>query len=336
MKLVNTIFGRNLLAELAPTVGRPYVLVTMPDLWPLFEQQLKDSELHLHLVDSLERQDLDRVVQELPAVEAVVGMGGGMAVDVAKYIAWRRRLPLFQVPTSMSVNAPFAHRAAVREKGVIKYVGWTVPEAVYVDYDIMQKAPAHLNRTGVGDIFCYHTAHADWRLAAATGHCEDKWPLDEEQITQARSVMMTCVDAAADIRACSEQGIRTLMAALRWGGAAFANSGWNPRPIEGSEHTFFYSLEYLTKKHFLHGQPVGLGTLLMSALQDNEADWVKDVMDACGVPYRPAEMGVTWDEVAEALRAMRSYSEQAGLWYTAAVHYPVTDDYIERMREWLR
>jgi glycerol-1-phosphate dehydrogenase [NAD(P)+] len=334
--LFNTIFGRNLLAELAPTVNSPYLLVTMPDLWPLFEDQLKDGNLHVHLVESIEREDLEVVLAGLPDVDAVVGMGGGMAVDVAKYVAWRRRLPLFQVPTAMSVNAPFAHRAAVREHGVIKYVGWTVPEAVYVDYDIIQNAPMHLNRTGVGDIFCYHTAHADWRLAAETGHCEKRWPLDERQIDEATNVMMSCAEAAEDIRSCTEHGIRTLMTALRWGGAAFANNGWNPRPIEGSEHTFFYSLEYLTKKHFLHGQPVGLGTLLMSALQDNRADWMKSIMDACGVPYRPADMGVTWDEVAQALRAMPSYAEEAGLWYTAAVHIPVTDEYIERMKDWLR
>ena len=48
---------------------------------------------------------------------------------------------LFQVPTSMSVNAAFGHRFASRIDGNINYIGWTVPEAVYVDYDIIKKAP---------------------------------------------------------------------------------------------------------------------------------------------------------------------------------------------------
>jgi glycerol dehydrogenase-like iron-containing ADH family enzyme len=236
------------------------------------------------------------------------------------------------VPTSLSVNAPFAHRAAVRVDGVIKYVGFKKAEAVYIDYDIIQNAPAKLNRTGVGDIFCYHTAHEDWRLAVREGKCEPQWPLNEEQIAEARAVMLSCYDAADEIRESTEHGIRVLVEALRWGGAAFANNGWNPRPIEGSEHTFFYALEYLTKKHFLHGQPVGLGALLMSLLQGNDPAWMKAALDRCGVPYRPEDMGVSWDDCVAALKFMPEYAEQASLWYTAALHYPIDDDYLERAK----
>jgi glycerol dehydrogenase-like iron-containing ADH family enzyme len=330
----NVIYGRNLLAELAPTVDSPFLLVTMADLWPLFRDSFDESRLRLHLVDSIERVDMDRIIADHPDVRNVVGLGGGQAIDVAKYIAWRAQLPLFQVPTSLSVNAPFAQRAAAREDGVISYVGFKQPETVYIDLDIIQSAPAALNRTGVGDIFCYYTGHADWRLADEAGKCEPKWPLDERQIEEARQVMMSCHEAADDIREVTEHGIRVLVEALRWGGAAFANNGWNPRPIEGSEHTFFYTLEYLTKKHFLHGQPVGLGTILMSLLQEgNDAEWAKDALDRCGVPYLPEDMGVTWEECIEALRYMPTYAEQAGLWYTAATHYEITDEYLARAHE---
>ena len=42
------------------------------------------------------------------------------------------------------------------------------------------------------------------------------------------AVMATVMDALEDIRAVNEKGIRTLMTANRWGGAAFHNAGWNP------------------------------------------------------------------------------------------------------------
>ncbi|MEI7745451.1 MAG: hypothetical protein WCK58_17075 [Chloroflexota bacterium] len=70
------------------------------------------------------------------------------------------------------------------------------------------------------------------------------------------------LDATDDIREVNDRGVHTLVSALRWGGAAFNNTGWNPRPIEGSGHTFFYSLEHLIHRPFLHGQIVGLGLLL--------------------------------------------------------------------------
>ena len=326
----DVIYGRNLLAELGPTVDSPFLLVTMRDLWPLFREHFDEDQVLLHLVDSIEQADMDAVVAQHPQARAIVELGGGQAIDVAKYVAWRAHLPLFQVPTSLSVNAPFAHRAAARVDGVIKYVGFKRAEVVYIDFDIIQNAPAKLNRTGVGDIFCYHTGHEDWRIAEAAGRCEPKWPIDEAQIAEARAVMMSCYEAADEIRETTEHGIRVLVEALRWGGAAYANNGWNPRPIEGSEHTFFYTLEYQTKKHFLHGQPVGLGALLMSLLQDNDPQWMKDALDRCGVPYRPEEMGVTWEDCVAALKGMPAYVEQAGLWYTAAVHCEISDEYLER------
>lgn len=327
------IFGRNLIAELAPTVNAPALVVTMEDLWPIFGESLPSDVFRAHFVDSIERASLETLVSDCSEIRSVVGLGGGQAVDVAKYVAWRLGLPLFQVPTALSVNAPFAHRSAIRIDGVIKYVGFITAQAVYIDYDVIQRAPAILNRTGVGDIFCYHTGHEDWRLAEKAGALEPKWPIDEGMIAEARAVMDSCLDAADDIRDVTEHGIRTLVAALQWGGEAYAKNGWNPRPIEGAEHTFFYALEYLTGKHFLHGQPVGLGTILISLLQDNRPEWIKDALDRCGVPYRPEEMGVTWEECERALRYMATYVKEAGLWYTAAVHYEITDDFLERARE---
>jgi glycerol dehydrogenase-like iron-containing ADH family enzyme len=330
----SVIFGRNLIAELSPTVNDPSLVVTMSDLWPLFGSQFPETIFTPHFVTSIERKDLDALVECNRDKKSVVGLGGGQATDVAKYVAWRLQVPLFQVPTALSVNAPFAHRAAVRDNGVVKYVGFVQAHAIYIDFDVIQSAPEVLNRTGVGDIFCYHTAHADWRLAEKVGRLEEKWPVDETMIATARDVMRSCLDNAEEIRLVTEHGITTLVAALQWGGEAYAHNGWNPRPIEGAEHTFFYALEYLTKKHFLHGQPVGLGTILISLLQeDNDALWIKEALDACGVPYRPEEMGVTWEDCVAALKYMATYVEEAGLWYTSAQHYAITDEYLEAARE---
>ena len=155
----------------------------------------------------------------------------------------------------MSVNAAFGHRTGLRFGGNVRYVCWAVPEAVYVDYDVIQNAPPVVNRSGICEILCYHTAHADWRYARDRGQVEDKWPYDQSMIDEAGAVMATVMEALDDIRQVNESGIRALMTANRWGGAAFHNFGWNPRPIEGADHFLFYALEYYTGKKFIHGQP---------------------------------------------------------------------------------
>lgn len=334
MQLFNTVYGRNLVSELPMILNRPYLVVTMRDIWPKFESAF-DEGAHIHFVETLGEAELEGIVSALPAVNTVVGLGGGQAIDVAKYVAWRRRLPLFQVPTSMSVNAPFGHRSAVRRDGVVRYVGWVVPEVVYVDYDVVRGAPEALNRSGVGDIFCYHTARWDWEFAERLGTVEPKWRLDPLWVDRAREVLDSVLEAIDEIHDVTDHGITTLMDALRWGGAAFANSGWNPRPIEGSEHVFFYALEYLTRRPFIHGQPVGLGVLLMSKLQGNDANAMRAACDRVGLEYLPEQMGVTWTECEAALKLMPEVVEKAGLWYTIAAHEQVTQDFLQEAKEWL-
>src|SRR6185436_7358539 len=144
----------------------------------------------------------------LPATGSVIGLGGGQAIDVAKYFAWSRQLPLFQVPTAMTVNAPFGQRAGLRQDGIVRYLGWAVPEAVYVDFDIVRSAPAGLNRAGVGDILCYHTAHWDWQAASEAGRAEPRWPYDPDLVAAAREQLDNVMAALDDIHDVTEHGIR--------------------------------------------------------------------------------------------------------------------------------
>ena len=177
----------------------------------------------------------------------------------------------------MTVNAPFGQRAGLRRDGIVRYLGWAVPEAVYVDYDVIRSAPAGLNRAGVGDILCYRTAHLDWRLSRDLGKEEPRWPYDEGLVAEADARLTSVLSALDAIHDVTDGGIHTLMEAHRWGVNTFHAAGWNPRHIEGVEHFLFYNLEHLTGQHFIHGQPVGLGTLAVAV--GEETDTVEEVYE---------------------------------------------------------
>jgi glycerol dehydrogenase-like iron-containing ADH family enzyme len=331
-KLFNTIYGRNLAGELKNILPYPYLVVTMEDLWPKFKHEFDDNAI-VHFVKTLEYHEIIKQVEALPAFASVVGLGGGQAVDYAKIAAWKAGKPLWQVPTSIATNAVFGHRAGVRYDSVVRYMTYTEPVAVYVDYDVIQSGPKGLNRSGVCDVFCYHNAVFDWKYAWDKGVCEEKWPYDEALAKQSLAVFDSVVAAVDDIYELSCHGIRVLTEGLRWGGGAFHNAGWNPRHIEGTDHFLFYTLEYMTKKKFLHGQPVCLGIFTGSLMQNNNAEGMLKLIHRAGVDIRPEAMGLTWDEVFAALKFEREFVKQAGLWYTVANDFIVDDAFCNTVRD---
>src|SRR3546814_8289088 len=106
-------------------------------------------------------------------------------------------------------------RAGVRSKGAVRYVGWAVPEAVYIDYDVIRAAPPRLNHSGICDILCNHTGVLDWRYAAERGKVESKWPFDEPLARRSLENVETVLGHLDDVRDLTDKGIQVLIEGLR-------------------------------------------------------------------------------------------------------------------------
>ncbi len=334
MEQYPTIVGRGLIAELANIVPRPCTVVAASDVMSFAGALLGDTADRV-IEPDLERKRLDELAHELRGAGSIVGLGGGKAIDTAKYLSWCLQVPVFLAPTALSVNAAWGHRSAVRTDGIVAYRGWTIPEAVFVDLDVIRFAPALLNWSGSADVLCYHTALWDWKYASDQGRVEAKWPYDERLAEESRVALNRVIDAAAEIHRLSDSGIEALVKSLKYGGGAFAYAGWNPRHIEGADHFIFYALEYVTGKSFVHGQAVSLGILIASALQNNEPDQIRGVIDTIGIPYSAASLGVTWDDVREAFAQMELVIKKAGLWYTIASARRPSTRVVEELEAWI-
>jgi glycerol-1-phosphate dehydrogenase [NAD(P)+] len=303
-------FGHGLLADASRNWGR-YLLLTMPEPWEAAEPMLARRPHHLHCVASMDREEVERVEANLPSSETVVGLGGGTALDMAKYVAWRRGLEPVLVPSIASVDACVTNTIAVRDEGRVRYIGFVMPQAVLADLDLIQNAPPHLNRAGVGDILSIHTALWDWKLAADQGLIT----YDEDVARHATELVDQLEAYAEDVRNVTEGALRWLLQAYAAENALCLQVG-HSRPEEGSEHFFAYNVEHHTGRGYVHGELVSLGVLLMSRLQGNEPARVERILNATGVRYQPRDLNMSLAEVKAALLTLPAYVESEELPYS--------------------
>ena len=120
---------------------------------------------------------------------------------------------------------------------------------------------------------------------------------------------------------------------VQWGGNSFYSSGWNPRHIEGIEHFFFYNLEFLTNKKFIHGQPVCLGFILGCLLHNKLEDKFLDFFKSLDFDFTPDAMNINWNDVDNTLSTLKNYIEKNNLWYGIGNEFEYSSSIVEQLRD---
>lgn len=243
------------------------------------------TEQHLEPAAWVEVADNDleaaaRLFAELPkGVSAVVGVGGGKALDVAKYVGFLGRLPYYAVPTSLSNDGFCSPQSSLTVRGKRRSLPAALPFGVVVDTAVCRDAPRVLTLSGVGDLVAKFTAVRDWKLAFhATGEPVD----DFAALLSDGSIHAYLSHPELDL-----EGVRLLATGLMLNGIAMEVCG-SSRPASGSEHLISHALDAESARPRLHGLQVGVASYLVSLLQGEHTDRIAGLFDATGF----------WDEVA--------------------------------------
>lgn len=297
----------------------PYTLVTVDPPWgrlaPLVPQPTR-----LVMAGDVELAHLESLVHAEPdESQVIVGLGGGSAMDTAKFLAWKTGKDLFQVPSIASVDAPFTETVGVRVGRRVRYVGRVFPRFVLVDLELLRSAPAHLNRAGVGDILSCHTALYDWREASARGLGE---PWDEELAGLGRSLLEDLEHHAAEIQGVTPDGLRLLLDANRRIGEACSRAG-HPRFEEGSEHFLAYVFEHRTGRRLIHGELIGLCVMAMATIQGNDPERPHRIIAATGLRSHPFDLEIAETEFRACVLDLPGYVKEERLFPTIIDLVPI-------------
>ncbi|MCS7120111.1 MAG: NAD(P)-dependent glycerol-1-phosphate dehydrogenase [Nitrososphaerota archaeon] len=248
--------------------------------------------------------------------QAVLGIGGGAKIDVAKLSAANLGIPFISIPTTASHDGMASPFASV--KGLDRPYSMTArsPIAVIVDTDVIISVPYRLIASGCGDVLAKFTSTRDWKLA----HERKGEYYAEYAASLALLSAQHVVRHAGSIKPGSESGLRVLLEALVSCGVAMCIGGTS-KPCSGSEHLFSHALDLITPKPALHGEQCGLGAILMARLHGLDWESIRDTLREVGAPINAREIGIDPSYIVEALVLARNIRPER---YTILNEKPLT------------
>lgn len=199
---------------------------------------------------------IDRIWGKASRFDSVYGLGGGTAIDMAKYIAKVNSLPCIAIPSMLSTNVFATNKVATIRKGRKATEDGVLPETVYIDPWYLKES-ADQNYLGLIDAFSISTALADWKLAHEMG----VEPIQRDFFNRANRLLQKVMENSAD-----RPAIKQIVANLAEAGYITNDYGCG-RPESGSEHIFAKELE--ERIRIPHALSVAMGIMLMRILDGN-------------------------------------------------------------------
>jgi glycerol-1-phosphate dehydrogenase [NAD(P)+] len=229
--------------------------------------------------------------------DAVVGLGGGKVIDVAKYAAARVGLPMVAVATNLSHDGICSPVSTLDNDNGRGSYGVPQPIALVIDLDVIRQTPARFVRSGIGDAVSNLSAIADWELS----HRETGEPIDGLAAAMARSAGESVLRHPGTIT--DDDFLTTLAEGLVLSGIAMAISG-DTRPSSGACHEISHAFDLLyPQRAASHGEQVGMGAAFAMYLRGaaDEARNIADVLRRHSLPVLPGEIGFSDAEFVTAV-----------------------------------
>ncbi len=248
--------------------------------------------------------------------EAIVGVGGGKALDTARAAAADLHVPVVTCPTTASSDAPCSALSIVyTPEGVFQEIRSyrRNPDLVLVDTDVIARSPARLLVAGMGD------ALATWFEART---CVEGGIPNMRGGVSTRSALALAElcyrtlleDGAAALAAMHARSVtpsleRIVEANTLLSGLGFESSGL------AAAHAVHNGLTALPEtRPWLHGEKVAFGTLVQIVLERQPRAVVDEVLAfsvSVGLPVTLAQIGVA-DATPEMIDRVAVRSTAAG------------------------
>ncbi|BDZ68893.1 NAD(P)-dependent glycerol-1-phosphate dehydrogenase [Methanobacterium ferruginis] len=256
-------------------------------------------------------------------VTAVLGVGGGKVIDVAKMASTQSGVHSVSIPTAASHDGIASPRASIKNKKGSVSLAVEPPVGVIADTQIISQAPFRLLAAGCGDIISNYTAILDWKLAHRL--------LNEEFSDSSAALSLitaeTMIKSAGDIKEGLIESAAIVVKALISSGMAISIAG-NSRPASGAEHKFSHALDVITPEPALHGEQCGVGTIMMMYLHGGDWEFIRDTLKTIKAPVNADELGIEPEYIIKALTMAHTIRKER---YTILGDRGLTEEAAEKL-----
>lgn len=244
--------------------------------------------------------------------DMLLAVGSGTLNDVTKYVSARTGVPYVIAATAPSMDGYASTVAPTILDGFKTTLPAVYPAAIVADVDILKDAPMPMLTAGFGDIIGKFTSLADWRLSHQLNgeyYCSEVAGVIEAAVE-------TCAANAQALAQREPQAIQAVTEALILSGLAMGMVGVS-RPASGAEHQMahYWEMDALRRgeEHPLHGNAVGVGTVLAASLYEMAAEYLPQgfaapdkgqilaCLQAAGSCADPKELGIRRELCLESL-----------------------------------
>lgn len=305
----NVLVGNDAIDRLGPTVAdlepQPRAMLVVDAMTrKLIGDRAKASlegagfETHFYESTGATIQSVKALVREGKKhnVGIYIGAGGGSVIDVAKLAAFEHGPGFVSVPTSASHDGICSGRASIKDKDGSTSMEAKPPMAIVADTAVISKAPYRMLAAGCADVISNRTAVLDWQLASRLKA--------EEYSTFAGVLAQSGADLILDhidsIKPGLPEAAWIAVKSLIVSGVSMAVAG-SSRPASGAEHLFSHQLDRIAPGKAMHGEQVGVGTILMMYLHGGDWKEIRDALQTLGAPTTAKELGIPKAKIIEAL-----------------------------------
>ncbi len=265
-------------------------------------KSLSDSKIEnfWHICKSNDEQEVEKTLDKIKrdGSDLIVGIGGGRSVDIAKMIAFTLKKPFISIPTSAShdgIASPFVSIRGDKPYSIIA----TAPLGVFVDIEILKKAPNKLLASGCGDLMAKVTAVRDWELAR--DNVGEYFGTYAANLASMSAKII--IENSKNFK--KKPDVRMIIEALISSGVAACIAG-SSRPCSGAEHLFSHAVDYLEPGIGLHGEKCGIGSILIAKLQGQDWKKIITMLKNVGAPTTARQIGLKAKILANALTIAQS------------------------------